>query len=342
MKAYLLQEPRTLRIEEREVGPLAATDVLVRIANVGLCGSDIHLFRGSYNGPHSYPMLFGHEWSGTVEKVGSAVTDFAPGDKVTGDCSRYCGTCDYCEDDKNLCAHIEKFGITIDGASAEHIVRDQRYLYKAAPDVDLTLLALSEPIAVARHLIRRVMRLTGNLAGKKILVYGGGVIGQAALVLLKLDFGAASVDLFDLVASRTALAAKLGAHIPSADDLKVTDGADYATLYQQARYDVILETTGVGPVFANALGLLRPGGTLGSVGMIAKVEIPQKLIVTKALNIVGSIGGTGEFEEVIPFIARHADTVRHLVSHRFAMADAEEAFAVAIDAGHAMKVVLQV
>jgi threonine dehydrogenase-like Zn-dependent dehydrogenase len=166
------------------------------------------------------------------------------------------------------------------------------------------------------------------------------VIGQAALILLKHSLGVERVDLFDVVASRAKLAQSFGARIAEAGELQVAEGADYATLYRQARYDVVLETTGVASVFANALNLLKPGGMLGCVGMIAKAEIPQKQIVAKALTIVGSIGGTGEFPEVIEFIAAHRELAERLISHRIAINDATNAFTVARNAGQSMKVML--
>ena len=96
MKAYMLIKPQELQAQERAVPEPKDGEVLIRVANVGSCGSDIHLYKGSYNGPHSYPMVFGHEWSGFVEKTGTGVTDLKAGDKVTGDCSCYCGTCPAC------------------------------------------------------------------------------------------------------------------------------------------------------------------------------------------------------------------------------------------------------
>lgn len=341
MNAYVLQKPHELRVREQTVPEPKGSEVLVRISNVGLCGSDIHLYKGTYNGPHSYPMLFGHEWSGVVEKTGPEVTDLKPGDKVTGDCSRYCGSCAMCQKDKNLCEKIEKFGITIDGASAEYIVRDRKYLYKAEPDADPALLALTEPISVARHLLKRILHNSGTFQGKNVLVYGGGAIGQAALLLLKKMYGCKSVDLSDLIRYRVDLASSFGANIPSPSDLSVSVGDDYASIYSKAKYDVVIETTGVAPVFANALNLVKPGGVLGCVGMIAKAEIEQKLIVTKALTVVGSIGGTGEFEDVIRFIHENAGDVSRLISHRYKMADAPEAFETAMDAQRAMKITLE-
>ena len=189
-----------------KTGP-TGREVLVRIRYVGICGSDIHLFNGTYNGPHSYPMRFGHEWSGVVEAVGSEVTRVEVGDVVTGDCSRYCGACPSCEVDKNLCQHIEKFGITVDGASADYILRDEMYLYRAPEGLDIKHLCLSEPVAVAAHPVEKVRKaVPSGFADKRVLVLGGGVIGMSALMLLLHMENCRQAELYDLAESRTALA----------------------------------------------------------------------------------------------------------------------------------------
>ena len=342
MISYVLKHPHCVEpVEEPKPVP-SGHEVLVRIKNVGICGSDIHLFHGTYNGPHSYPMKFGHEWSGVVEATGELVTSVKPGDLVTGDCSRFCGSCPACENDRNLCSHIEKFGITVDGSSTEYILRDEKYLYKSPAGMDEKLLALTEPVAVAAHLLRKLRRiLPDGFAGKRVLVLGGGVIGMSAMMLLRHMEGCEQVDLYDLAAFRTAIAASEGARIPAAEELSpATGGTDYASMYASAVYDVVIETTGVASVFANTLNLVKPGGVIGCVGMISKVEIAQKLIVTKSLTVIGSIGGTGDFDRAMEFLVAFPESASKLISHTFPMAQVAEAFATAQVPSGSLKVVL--
>ena len=342
MIEYVLKEPKCVEKLERDIPEPGPEEALIKIKYVGICGSDIHLFNGTYNGPHQYPMLFGHEWAGEVVRVGAKVTKVQPEDVVTGDCSRYCGTCENCKSDQNLCSHIEKFGITIDGASAEYIVRNEKYLYKGGSDIEGKLLVLSEPVAVAAHLIEKVKRICrGDIREKNILVLGGGVIGMSAMMLLRNLCECGKVDLFDLSGHRCEIARSAGAGIPDGDSLNVkAEDGNYAALYEAAKYDIVLETTGVPSVFANAIHLLRPAGLLGCVGMAAKVEIPQKQIVTKSLTIVGSIGGTGDFPTAMKFVREFPDEAGKLISHYYPMNDVGEAFAMAKRTDVSMKVVL--
>lgn len=344
MFEYILKEPKVMEKVGKDIPDLDPDEVLIKVKYVGICGSDIHLYNGTYSGPHNYPMLLGHEWAGEVVCIGKDVTKVQKGNIVTGDCSKYCDSCIYCETDKNLCKDIEKFGITIDGATAEYIVRNQKYLYKCDDVVDEKLLCLSEPIAVAAHLISKILNVSsGDISKKNILVMGGGVIGMSAMLLLKNMYGCEHVSLYDLSEHRINIAKKLGAEIPSPDSLNVkVEGGSYSALYEAARYDVVLETTGASVVFANAFNFIKPGGILGSVGMISSVEIPQKLIVTKALTVIGAIGGTGDFPMAMKFIADYPEKAKLLISHYFPMDEIENAFLMARKPDESMKVVLEI
>lgn len=341
MKAYIYESPKNVIIAEHKKPVPKDNEVLIKLKNIGVCGSDIALYNGTYSGPHKYPMLFGHEWSGIVVEVGKNVTDFKVGEKVTGDCSRYCGTCEFCKVDKNLCQHIEKFGITIDGASAEYIVRDAKYVYKAPEELDFDLICLTEPIAVAAHMIKKLLRVAQSLKDKKILIMGGGPIGLASLMLLKKMYNCSNVDLYDIVENRMKLAESIGAGRPPEEFFTLcSDENDYCSLYTSAHYDIIIETTGNAKAFVNTFYMAKPLGIIGCIGMIPSVEIPQKLIALKSLTIMGSIGGTGEFHEVLEFMKTYPDYVRHLVSHKFPIQDYDKAFAACKDASTAMKIEL--
>jgi 2-desacetyl-2-hydroxyethyl bacteriochlorophyllide A dehydrogenase len=341
MYEYSLEAPHTIRRIEKDIPEPGTGEILIRVHNIGICGSDIHLYNGNYSAPHRYPILFGHEWSGEVEKIGPGVSRIKKGAYVTGDCSRYCGHCSLCKIDKNLCEHIEKFGITIDGSSREYMVRDEKYVYCIEEGIDRDLVCLSEPVAVAAHLIGKMRCICSNLPEKRILIMGGGVIGMAIMMLLKYMNGCKQVELFDISKHRTRIAASSGSRIPDVAELETGgENASYMEMYAAAKYDAIIETTGVASVFTNSIKLLKPTGILGCVGMIASVEFPQKQIVTKSLTIIGSIGGTGDFDTAVRFISEYPAEAKKLISHRYSVNDMEEAFKTAMKPDEAMKVVL--
>jgi len=263
------------------------------------------------------------------------------GDKVTGDCSRFCGECANCRIDKNLCTTIEKFCITTDGASAEYIIRDAAYLYKAPENISLEFLSLAEPLAVAFHLLNKIKEALPDLGQKNILIFGAGPIGISALILLRNYFACEKISVFDIARNRIRLAETLGATIPKKRELAI-DGehSNYGSLYSGLKYDVVIETTGVADVIAATISLARPLGVIGLLGMVPKVTANFKNIVVKALKIVGSIGGTGEFLDIIDFIHKHPDLVKPMISHRYHIMDTRQAFEVASDVEQAHKILL--
>jgi L-iditol 2-dehydrogenase len=316
------------------------TQVLVKTHAVGLCGSDLGLYTGSYEGPKNYPIYFGHEWSGIVEAVGPEVTKVKPGDKITGDCSIFCGQCEFCPHDKNLCKYIEKFGITINGASRQYFLQDEKYVYRASPGADLDLVALSEPLAVGAHAVRRVHEVRPNLKQEKILVLGGGTIGFSCFFALRFIEGCDHVELFDPVEARVNKALELGAQ-ELTEVTTARDGAEsYGGLYSGRGYDAIFETSGTPAAFRNAVDLVRPLGTIMALGFIPNIEFSMKVITFKAARIMGSMGGTGEFQNVLQFTLEHPRIAERLVTHRLAFEEYGAAFQIASDRSSAMKVLM--
>ncbi len=319
----------------------ADREVLIKTHAVGLCGSDLSLYSGQYEGPKNYPIYFGHEWSGTVEAVGPAVSKVKPGDKVTGDCSIFCGECEFCARDRNLCRSIEKFGITMDGASRQFFLQDERYVYRADPAAELDLVALSEPLAVGAHAVRRVAEVRPNLRQEKILVLGGGTIGLACFFALKYIEGCEHVELFDLVEARVEKAMKLGAAALTDVTAGEGDAGSYGGLYSGRGYDAVFETSASPAAFRRAVDLLRPLGTVMALGFIPAIELDLKLVTLKAARIMGSMGGTGQFETVLDFTLNRPDIARQLITHQVPFEDYAQAFALATDRKNAMKVLIK-
>ena len=340
-KGIVLQGGRQAKIVTESSPEPGGRQVLIKTHAVGLCGSDMSLYSGHYEGPKNYPIFFGHEWSGVVEAVGPDVTKVKPGDKVTGDCSIFCGDCEFCARDQNLCKTIEKFGITMNGASRQYFLQDERYIYRAHPAADLDLVALSEPLAVGAHAVRRVAEVRPDLKREKILVLGGGTIGLACFFALKYIQGCEHVELFDLVAAQVEKAIELGASNLTDVTIEAGDVGSYGGLYSGRGYDAIFETSGSPLAFRRAVDLLRPLGTVMALGFIPSIEFSLKTITFKAARIMGSMGGTGEFEKVLDFTFNRPDIARQLITHQLPFADYTRAFELAADRKNAIKVLLK-
>lgn len=340
-RGIVVKGNKQAEIVSEDVAMPTCRQVLIKTHAVGLCGSDLALYDSSYEGPKDYPIYFGHEWSGIVEAIGPGVTTVEPGDKVTGDCSMFCGECEFCALDRNLCQHIEKRGITMDGASRQYALQDEKYIYRADPGADLDLVALSEPLAVGAHAVRRVRETRPHLKHEKILILGGGTIGLSCFFALKYVEGCEHVELFDLVGSRVDKARTLGA--AELTDVLSTggDAESYGALYSGRGYDAIFESTGAPLAFQQAVALVRPLGTVMALGFIPSVELSLKTVTFKAARIMGSIGGTGEFETVLDFITKYPIVAEQIISHRIPFENYTQAFEIAADRKKAMKVLIQ-
>ncbi|AEY93754.1 oxidoreductase [Streptomyces hygroscopicus subsp. jinggangensis 5008] len=329
----LLTAPGELHAAHRvpPLPALGADDVLVEVDRITLCGSDHRLYDGTYGGPRAYPIRFGHEWSGRVVDTGRDGAALL-GQWVTGDCSRWCGDCAGCSGDRNLCRHIEKFGITVDGFSSRLKVVDRRYLYPDTCALGAGLLALTEFFAVADHGLRRL----APGADDDVLVIGAGALGLASYLILTGHYGVRSVRLLEADPAkaqrvRELFPAALVETPPPPDDRDT----GYAGLAEGADHPVVVECSGSRAGLNTALTLARPGGRVLCFGLRRSTEIRTDLLVVKGLTLIGSIGGTGSFPAVHAFLDAHRDQAARLVTHRFPADAAEQAFAAPVTGGRA-------
>jgi len=331
-----------MEVTHEAVVPPREGEVLIRIDNFNLCGSDLGIYSGKYSGPVHYPIYPGHEWAGTVAEVGPGVEGLKEGDAVTGDCSLWCGSCRYCALDKNLCETVEKVGITRDGAARRYFVQDARYVYRAS-GIPLDVLSLAEPLAVAVHAASAAEKIVGDLAGQKILILGGGSIGISLVMVLCRVFECAGPDLYDPIPYRMEKAVSVGAKRPEDPDYVAGRGrdrtaGDYRDLYSGKAYDLVFESTGTTGGLSRALDVVRPLGAVGIVGFVPSGDENIRLITLKALTVRGSIGGTGEFPRVLKTMREDPGYFKALVTHRFSYRDFERAFEAAMDKERSLKV----
>lgn len=307
-----------------DVAPPGRGEVLVRSAAVGICGSDIDLIEGSRPEAFSrYPVVPGHEWSGTVVETGPEVTGWTPGDRVVCAGMLHCGHCVRCAEGRpNLClAGYDELGFTRAGGFAEHVLVPDTQLHRLPDGVALDAAALLEPTAVVAHGLLRA----GPVNGRRAAVVGDGALGQLAAQLLRLD-GAAHVTLHGLVDARLSTALRCGA-----------DEAVIATTIRPrdlGASDLVVETGGSASSVELALELVRPGGTVVLTGISggAPLGVSGDLFVVKDLQLIGVLGSTTASWQHAVALATRLE-LGALVTHRFPLARAAEAFATARERG---------
>ena len=205
MKAVVLHAVNDLRCEEVPTPALVPGHVKVKIGFCGVCGSDIP--RIYKKGTYHFPTICGHEFSGTVTEVAPDVEGYQAGDRVVVFPLLWCGKCPACAEGKYVqCDDYDYFGSRRDGGFAEYLVAPVRNLLKVPASVSLDEAAMTEPVAVARHAMRRVGH---DLAGRTVAIYGAGPIGLMVAQWAR-TMGAASITLSDLLPQKLEMARQMG------------------------------------------------------------------------------------------------------------------------------------
>ena len=187
MKTVVCLSPGSLELMERPLPQAAAAEVLLRVRRIGLCGTDMHIFRGTQ--PFlQYPRVMGHELSGEIVTAPEG-SELAPGDQVYVMPYLSCGTCVACRQGKtNCCANIQVLGVHRDGGMAEYLALPERFVFKT-DGISLDDAAMLEFLAIGAHAARR----GGVRAGHKVLVAGAGPIGIAVALFARLNGGDVTV-----------------------------------------------------------------------------------------------------------------------------------------------------
>jgi 2-desacetyl-2-hydroxyethyl bacteriochlorophyllide A dehydrogenase len=323
MKALVFEEPKNAVVRELDVPAIAADEVLVRSRNVGICHSDFELYEGRYIIPVSYPIIPGHEWSGEVAEVGRAVTGFAPGDRVVGECVVNNGD--------------DHFGFSISGADAEYFVAKASWLHRIPEELSFALGAFVEPFSVAYS---ATVAAGGIDASDSVAVIGGGPIGL--LCVLAASTMGGSVTLIEPQAHRRSLGVEIGAR--QALDPGAAPLAEQVSEVTAGRgFDVVIEAAGVPVAMASALPVAALGARVVFVGIdvggTAPVEIG--LVQSKALRVRGIIGSVGLWPRTIRFMATSGLDPTPLLTATFPLADGTAALDAARDTSRNVKVQIE-
>src|SRR3954468_13596731 len=223
MKALVLKEYRQFALEDFPVPVLQPDEVLVRVRACGICGSDVHGMDGS-SGRRIPPIVMGHEAAGVIAEIGSAVTGWSKGDRVTFDSTVSCGECWYCRRGEiNLCENRRVLGVSCGeyrrhGAFAEYVAVPQRILYRLPDNLSFEQAAMVEAVSIAVHAVERTL-LTLN---SSVTVIGTGMIGLLVVQVLRAR-GCGKIIAVDLDNDKLQLAKRLGATdtiLASAADLQ--------------------------------------------------------------------------------------------------------------------------
>ena len=342
MKAVLIERPNEVALVELETPTPGPGEVLVRSHVAGVCRTDLEMLHGGLTDPRwvSFPLVPGHEWSGTVTELGEGVTDIEVGERVVCEGMIPCNRCRRCkEGNTQLCANYDQIGFTRQGGYGE-FVRVPRHVVHRLPDrVSFAAGTLVEPAACVLRGLERGRPRPGDTIG----VIGVGTLGSLALTLARL-YSPGAVVAYGVREEELVFARGLGAdataHVAEQDPVAATHELLGSGL------DLVIETAGAAAAVDLATRLVRPGGRvvlLGIAGAGKILEIPADRIMFADMDVVGSCSyPTSAWSSVVRLLEHELLDLDQIVTHRFPAARFEEAFALMDDReGLVAKVVLE-
>lgn len=297
------------RVAERVAAAPGPDEVQIEVAFVGICGTDLHIRHGDMDARVAIPSPIGHEMSGVVSALGEGVTDLAIGEQVTVMPLRWCGQCPACRDgNRHVCQNLVFVGIDSAGAMQQFWTVDRSIVVRVPSELPLDIAALTEPLAVAVHDVRR----SRIVAGEKVLVVGGGPIGL--LIGLVSKSRGAEIRISEPNEYRRAVAGRLGLDTldPSSSDLPAaieswTDGAGV---------DAAFEVSGAEPGLRAATHALRVRGRLVVVAIHSQpVATDLFRVFWRELELIGArVYEREDFEEAVRLLAAREIPAAELIS----------------------------
>jgi threonine 3-dehydrogenase len=338
MKALVKRKAEPgLWLEEVPEPEPGINDVLIRVDRTGICGTDVHIYQWDEWARKTIPvpMVVGHEFVGEVVAVGSNVTDFHPGEVVSGEGHVVCGRCRNClAGRRHLCAHTRGIGVNRPGAFAEYLVLPMTNVWHHDPAIDRDVAAIFDPFGNAVH-----TALSFPVLGEDVLITGAGPIGIMAAAVVR-HAGARFVVITDVNPYRLELAKKMG--VTRALDVRTESIADVQRqLGMKEGFDVGLEMSGNPQAFRDMLANMCHGGRIAMLGIPPQeMSIDWQTVVFNMLTIKGIYGR--EMYETwykMTVMLQSGLDIKPVITHHFHYTEFEEAFRVMMS-GRSGKVIL--
>jgi threonine 3-dehydrogenase len=289
MKALskLKAEPGLWMIDDAPIPELGKNDVLIKIKKSAICGTDLHIYNWDEWSQKTVPvpMITGHEYVGVIDKVGSAVKNLEPGQRVSGEGHITCGLCRNCRTGRShVCGYTLGVGVNRQGSFAEYLSLPASNVFPIPDDISDDLAAIFDPFGNATH-----TALSFDLVGEDILITGAGPIGAMAIAICKYA-GARNIVVTDINPYRLKLAKKLGA-TKAVNPLKQNIKKIMEDLRIVEGFDVGLEMSGSPSAFEDMVETLNHGAKIALLGIPPKdVSIDWSKVIFKGLIIKGIYG----------------------------------------------------
>lgn len=325
MQTAVLRRPRHMEIVDRPLPVAGPGEAVVRIAANALCQSDVEMYTGRH--PNlAYPIVLGHEATGTIVSVGAESAGLRPGQNVLINPVISCGHCDCCRrGDAHLCRNAGLFGREIEGALSQYVCLPARYLHPLPPHLPLDQATLIETLATVRHAQQRA----AVTAGESVVVLGQGTTGLLHTRLAVLA-GADPVIAVSRSHWKLEMAKRMGAHATVATHIAAAV-AEVLRLCGGTGVDLVIDTVGGAATLPAGIAMLRPGGRFCSFSLSHEeiVGFSAFPLYFKEISIIGARALTpGDMQAAIDLVASRAVDVSGFITASYPLAQAGAALEV--------------
>jgi len=330
MKAGILYGDREIRMGDAPEPEIRPDEVLVAPACAGICGTDLHIYRGEFHERVEFPAILGHEFGGTVELVGRDVSGIKVGDRVAVDPILSCHSCPACLSGHiNACRSLKLLGVDLDGGFGQLVAVPASRIYPLPESVPLEHVPMVEMYGLGHHVLQR-----GRVQpGETVAILGAGRLGLSVLDVLCHSAGAAMTIAVDIQPFRLEKARQLGAdHVIDAaqeDPLKrvaeITNGSGLDCVIECIGHYQVFE--GKEPPLAQAVKMIRNGGRVVTAGLGEQLTaVHFKTLVLKEAEIIASRVTRGEFPRALRLLAKGLLHPGLLITDRMPLREISRAF----------------
>ena len=324
-------------LEDIPLPKIGISDVLIKVLRTGICGTDVHIYKWNEwaQATIPVPMAIGHEFVGEIVETGSNVSDFHPGEIVSGEGHVVCGRCRNCfAGRRHMCAHTQGIGVNRPGAFAEYIALPMSNVWPVHQSIPLDIAAIFDPFGNAVH-----TALSFPVLGEDVLVTGAGPIGIMGAAVAA-HAGARYTVITDINPYRLDLARKMG--VTRAVDVRETTLAEVQKdLGMTEGFDVGMEMSGSPAGFRDMLANMAHGGKIAMLGLPSEdISIDWRTVIFNMLTIKGVYGR--EMYETwykMTVMLQSGLDIAPIITHRFPYTEFEKGFE-AMMSGRSGKVVL--
>jgi len=337
-----LREDGNTEVRDVPVPETGPSDVLVKVGYIGICGSDPHMYHNQVSYPMAIPLILGHEFSGTIEKVGTDVKKWKVGDRVTAEThARFCGKCVLCKTNNyRFCRERKGYGFGVDGAFAEYVRVPERILHAVPDSVTLRDASCTEPVCVAYNV---VIAKTGVKAGDCVAVLGPGPIGLLCAHMAKLA-GASHIAVFGAPGDeqRLVIAKQYGATETHLLDGSSDPKSVAAKFNEGYGFNSVIDAAGPAATLKLSMELVMPTGIINKVAWGPKpVDFSLDPLLSKGVTLQGSFSHSWDiWEKVLVIMGQGQMPLDALITHELPLEEWKRGFDL-IERREGLKVVLK-